>query len=246
MTSRLGAVVAGENTWQPLGKSGGSQAIANYTVCAYLATLMNKFTHWHVCRTSNEAYTRNGCGNMTGHKCCICTSSKDTRVPFHHFPKEPGKRALWLCVFQVQEIDLRPSSRVCTRHFPEGDVKNTPSATLGKRFASPIKQGPRAKRARERSEEKQVHESRARTSLSSSSRSVTPAPVPAPTPVAVSPEPEALTAVAGGQYESDYQVHELPSIDAHQPSSAEVTVSTALLAHVEALEAENQHLKTLQ
>ena len=187
---------------------------------------------------------------MTGHKCCICgnTTSKDPSVPFHRFTKEPGKRALWLRVFQLREENISPNSRVCARHFPEGNVKKTPSITLGKRFASPIKQGPRAKRAKERSVDKQLCESRAQTPLSSSSRSVTPASTSTTSP---EPDHEVLTTVVGDQYDSDYEVHELPSVEEpahHQPtcSSTEVIVNTALLARIEALEAENQHLKRKQ
>ena len=60
---------------------------------------------------------------MTGHKCCICgnTTSKDPSVPFHRFTKEPGKRALWSRVFQLREENISPNSRVCARHFPEGN-----------------------------------------------------------------------------------------------------------------------------
>ena len=39
---------------------------------------------------------------------------------------------VWLSVFGIQESDLIPSSRVCSRHFPEGDVKKSPSMILGK------------------------------------------------------------------------------------------------------------------
>ena len=128
-------------------------------------------------------------------------------------------------------------SRVCSRHFPDGDPK-TPSVTLGKRFASPIKQGPRAKRARERDEQRQLHEHSVTPVTPSSSRSVTPAPVPTP---------QVHTAGAGEQFESDFQVHELPVLDTpQQGQSTKILVNTALLARIEVLEAENARLKTQQ
>ena len=133
---------------------------------------------------------------MTGHKCCVCgnTRTKDSSVSFHRFPKEQKRRSLWLSVFELNEDDIKASTtRVCSRHFPEGDSQKPPSASLGKRyvliqgqrregrggrayvilldeknlkrcsffllgkrFASPIKHGPRAKRARGRDEQRQL------------------------------------------------------------------------------------------
>ena len=52
------------------------------------------------------------------------------------------------------------------------------------------------------------------------------------------------TAVAGEQFDTAYQVHELPSIDT-VPQSSEVLVNVTLLARIEALEAENASLKLL-
>ena len=71
---------------------------------------------------------------MPGQRCCVCniTQVKDTSATFHRFRRDPAMRAVWLSVFGMQESDLKPSSRVCSRHFPEGDVKKTPSMTLGK------------------------------------------------------------------------------------------------------------------
>ena len=87
---------------------------------------------------------------------CVCGNSHDPGVSFHRIPKEPEWRALWLRVFELREEDIKPCTRICSRHFLEGDVKKTPSISLGKRFASPIKQWPRAKRAREREDQRQL------------------------------------------------------------------------------------------
>ena len=100
---------------------------------------------------------------MTGHRCSVCGNSSTSNqiVSFHGVPKEADKRVLWLEVFSIREEDIKPSSRVCSRHFPAGDASKSPSISLGKRFASPIKQGPRAKRAKEREEQRMLKEHQA-------------------------------------------------------------------------------------
>ena len=177
---------------------------------------------------------------MPGHVCCVCGNSrvKDPGVSFHRFPANAERRAVWLRVFELREEDIKPNSRVCTRHFPDGDAKNPPVLTLGKHFASPIKIGPRLKRARQRDEDKQLREHNVTPVTPCSSRSVTPAPS---TPTV---SQKVHTAVAGEQFDTAYQVHELPSIDT-VPQSSEVLVNVALLARIEALEAENASLKLL-
>ena len=61
---------------------------------------------------------------MTGHKCCVCgnTKAKEPGLSFHRIPKEPSRRAVWLQVFMLTEEDMKPSTRVCSRHFPDGDA----------------------------------------------------------------------------------------------------------------------------
>ena len=219
---------------------------------------------------------------MTGHKCCVCgnTRTKDSSVSFHRFPKEQKRRSLWLSVFELNEDDIKASTtRVCSRHFPEGDSQKPPSASLGKRyvliqgqrregrggrayvillddknlkrcsffllgkrFASPIKHGPRAKRARGRDEQRQLDFSRI-SATPSSSRSATPAAQL----VTHNPTPrlQLHIAEAGEQLETDYGVHELPCADnPPQQDSAGIVVSRALLSRIEVLEAENNLLRS--
>ena len=84
---------------------------------------------------------------------------------FHQFPSDPERRSLWLRAMSSR-------IRVCSSHFPDGDVKNDPQVNLGK--ASPLKKGhPRAKRAKRRCEDKELCELREKSE--SRSRSVTPA-----------------------------------------------------------------------
>ena len=37
-----------------------------------------------------------------------------------------------MSVFDLKEEDIKPSMRVCCRHFPNGDAKKMPDMTLGK------------------------------------------------------------------------------------------------------------------
>ena len=153
-------------------------------------------------------------------------------------------------MFDLQESDIKPHHRVCSRHFPNGDAKNDPTTTLGKRFASPIKKGPRAKRAKGREAKKQLSELYSTVSPTpSSSRSVAPSTSEQPA--------EALTAAVGEQLQTDYQVYELPvGADDESDSSSlpaglqscshpqtEVLINIALLARIEYLESENVGLK---
>ena len=196
---------------------------------------------------------------MPGHTCIICGNnpSKDPGVSFHRFPSDASRRLKWRDVFGIGESELKPQSRVCSRHFPDGNTKKDPVVTLGKRFASPLKAThPRAKRAKAREINKQFTD--LKTSVSpfpQSSRSVTPTEgFHTSTPQQIS-----LTAPIGEQLETDYRVHELlsdseggasdiPSTSTsilHEPSeSREVVVNTALLARIESLEAENRYLQS--
>lgn len=61
---------------------------------------------------------------------------KDPGVSFHRFPRDPALRNSWLEIFQLQESDLKPSTRVCSRHFPNGNVKKMPSITIGEFFGN--------------------------------------------------------------------------------------------------------------
>ena len=61
----------------------------------------------------------------------------DKTASFHHFPDDKAdkaRRATWLEVFDIREEDLKPSSRVCSRPFPGGNLKKKPSLKLGTVF----------------------------------------------------------------------------------------------------------------
>lgn len=188
---------------------------------------------------------------MTGKYCCVCgnSQSKDPNASFHRFPKDQRRRAVWLKVFDMKEEDVKPSHRVCSRHFPGADSTKDPESTLGKRFASPIKKGPRAKRAKSRESNKQLRELYGSpiSPTPSTSRSATPYSVPNPA------ENPPLTVEVGEPLHSDYNVHEvsLPDNDASsqtfvQPQSHsqdEILANTALLARIEYLESKVKNLE---
>ena len=110
---------------------------------------------------------------MTGARCCVCgnTKAQDPSVTFHRIPKEPSRKALWLETFNISEED---STRVCCRHFPDGDSHKLPSTTLGKRLASPMKKNDRMKRAKLREKARELSRS-STPCMGHSSRSETPA-----------------------------------------------------------------------
>ena len=91
---------------------------------------------------------------MTGQKCCICgnTSSSDPSLSFHRVTKN------WLKVFKLSKEGIKPSTRIFSGQFPDGNVKKNPSLSLGERFASSVKQRPRAQRANDRDEQRQLRE----------------------------------------------------------------------------------------
>ena len=185
---------------------------------------------------------------MTGKRCIVCGNSyaKDPGISLHRFPSEPAKRAIWLRVFSMQETEIKYHHRVCSRHFPNADPRNDPIATIGKRLASPIKPGPRAKRAKDREVAKG----------DSSSRNVTlPSTVPMkPTAMIASlPTEHAVDSVAEEQVltyrvpESECGNEPINCAALAQSSNSrcetDAVVSTALLARIEYLEAENASLK---
>ena len=78
---------------------------------------------------------------MPGDLCIACgsTRKKDPGASFHRFPVDERWRGVWLRVFQLQETQVKPHTRVCSRHFPGGDATKDPQLGVGKRFASRTK-----------------------------------------------------------------------------------------------------------
>ena len=171
---------------------------------------------------------------MPGHTCTVCGNnrSQDPSVSFHRFPSNPDRRARWLSVFGMEESELRSQTRVCSRHFPDGDAKTEPMATLGKRFTSPIKgKLPRAKRAKSRDVSKEFAEMR---------RSVVSRPVE----TSSLPTPMDLPGDDVGMFNTTLTSSSPAPTSALIGQSSELLVSKALLARIDALEAESSRLKS--
>lgn len=73
--------------------------------------------------------------------CLVCQKTRSPNVSMHRFPPKstPAKRLQWLTAFKLKEHDVLDHHRVCSRHFPNGDIAQPPSLSLGKRFSSPKK-----------------------------------------------------------------------------------------------------------
>ena len=199
---------------------------------------------------------------MPGDSCIVCGNSrkKAPHLSYHRFPTNPVKRSQWLRVFELDPEEVKPHTRVCSRHFMNGDPKNGPQANIGRRFASPVKKGSdRTTRAIERQQTKRNLEVQSilsgdnsvsggsgdpssRISCLPQLQTVTESSVEtAPT------DSEPMTVLVGEQLLDDYRVIDLPddpSTTEATPSSAdEGLVNTALLARIEFLEAECTRLQ---
>ena len=190
---------------------------------------------------------------MTGETCVLCgnTRKKQPQLSYHRLPAHPVKRALWLKEFKLSEDQLKSHSRICSRHFHGGDPRNGPEVSIGKRFASPMKEdAPRTKRANLRQIEKDFQESMA----SCSRRSIIPkspafveltffSPMSSVASTPPPPEPP-MTAQVEEQLDTDYSVHELPTSPiATTPVPSAADRNRPLLACIELLEAENAKLR---
>ena len=61
--------------------------------------------------------------------CLVCghTKGKDGNVGLHRFPKDKSMLHQWLKALNLKVTDIRESSRVCSRNFPNGDISLLPS-----------------------------------------------------------------------------------------------------------------------
>ena len=106
---------------------------------------------------------------------CGNTSSQDPDASFHRLPSDPKRRASWLKAFGVDGSQLKVQSRVCCRHFRDGDSKKEPLMSFRKRFAFPIKgKHAKAKRAKTRDSTKDLADLRSSRFPACLNRSVTP------------------------------------------------------------------------
>ena len=186
---------------------------------------------------------------MPGDRCTVCGNTKatDPSASFHRIPKDLIRRATWTEALQLRKETFGSSTRVCSRHFLNGDPRNTPSILLGKRLASPIKRDPRAKRAKNR-EDQRYQELYSMTPvapvLNASDTATNPKAIAdttqsgslgTPTPATSTPQPQLLIAQVGEQLEMNYTVHELPGPSGMQPEEFHF-INQALLTRIEVLE----------
>ena len=193
--------------------------------------------------------------------CVFCgrIKGKNDKVSMFRFPADEAKRDNWLKALSLSLDEISANTRICSRHFLNGDPSSTPSPDLGKRFASPKKPYlPRSTRAAKRSKSMSVpqkskrchttstpcssHESSVTESYEThetsdtgnARRSTTPADKDVLSPLSVS---------AGEQYFTDYNIHELPSCDDSE-TSARTESEVYVKARAEYLETQ-QKMKQL-
>lgn len=230
--------------------------------------------------------------------CVVCKKTARNQVSMHRIPPKstPAKRQQWLKALQLEEHQIMEYHRVCSRHFPNGDVSQPPSLHLGKRFASPKKmasdRGIRATKRKRLCSPPSISSStslsrdvslRLRSPQSIPSRSATPVslgeaiPSRSATPVSLSEEPSSSTTfisdlpsgsttpvspvsacegisvanirrssvlsssdVCSGE-ESSFETLSTVSATSRR-NETEVVINTALVARIEALEAEKRTL----
>lgn len=181
---------------------------------------------------------------MPGDTCVFCGNSRQN-VSMHRFPKDATLRSEWIKALGLDASTIKDHHRVCSRHFPQGDTKNRPSISLGKRFVSPKKSWTsRAKRAKSR-EDREAERSLFGESSSSNSRHstiVSPSEQDMPSTAQESEEATPLLVSVGEQLRTDYELHDLPTVS-KEDEEAYILLNTGLLAKIEALESENRDLR---
>ena len=168
--------------------------------------------------------------------CCICglTKGKEKEISMFRFPSNETKRQSWLAAFNMNPSEISEHSRVCSRHFLNGDSSNPPSLNLGRKFSSPRK----------------LSLDRGKRVLKRSSRTPTPGPTSKQGKLSMSPtdtiyntsttddDTNSLTASIGEPLMSDYSVHELPGYE------SDMVIDTALKTRIEFLEGETKYLRS--
>ena len=177
--------------------------------------------------------------------CCTCGRSKekDPDISLHRFPKSPEGKKKWMDGLNLSEDVITPESRVCSRHFRDGNPKNPPSIHLGEKFTSgPSIETERGKRRASREVARNVTKRPRTSSIPCTS---TPQSTPKSTP-RVTPdgsrewsESSSVSLVA-----TDSEPFLSQTSSPHYAHNLQVTVNVALASQVEMLTAENQKLKS--
>ena len=195
---------------------------------------------------------------MAGDRCVVCGNSKakDPNISMHRFPAGEMKRKRWIEIMGLAEGKVKQHSRICSRHFRNGDPANGPEKTLGKKFASPKKLwSRRAERAQQRDVIRSLTDR-----LSSPAHRLTPSSSKSPTPTPTmnltssfsqsppcSSDNNSLVHSESEVFESDAQdqastleststdTSSLQSRSGRANQNSEVVVNTALLVRIECL-----------
>ena len=74
---------------------------------------------------------------MSGNFCIFCGMSRlrastDAQLSYHRFPKKQDMQSQWLQALEMSEEQVKPHSRVCSRHFRDGDPMNGARGLVGK------------------------------------------------------------------------------------------------------------------
>ena len=147
--------------------------------------------------------------------CCGQVKRKNEQLSMFRFPSDKAKKEVWLRSLGLSQADISVNTRICSRHFLNGNSSNIPAPDLGKRFASPKKlHNERSSRAIKRLKQTPIPLKCKRpavgleTTPSSSRASSVTVQTPGSTTSAGN---DVLSASAGEQYLTDYNIHELPS-----------------------------------
>lgn len=76
------------------------------------------------------------------HSCIYChAKTLSSIVSMFRFPANLEKRKQWLEALNMTEDMITQNSRLCCKHFLQGNPSSPPFINLGKRFASPNFEG---------------------------------------------------------------------------------------------------------
>jgi len=188
--------------------------------------------------------------------CVVCGSNsaaKNPGVSFHRFPSDVSRRREWLSVYDITEDQYKPYWRICSRHFPGGDVRFAPVLQRGKCVASHATQPTRRAPARQARNDPIARHSCGPPAKQTGTGSTLPAPAP-PALISTVAEPleqahslvrEPSLREPAPLEDKDVAIALAREATTSDPSACSlgVIVHTALLDQVKALDAENQMLK---
>ena len=157
----------------------------------------------------------------------------------YRLPADKTKKEQWISALELQEANITKDTRVCSRHFLNGDTTQIPSRSLGKRFCSPKKRGSVKKL---RLSDSFTVPSKRPVKSTSTTPSASPGPSTSYCGSDSSETNSSLVTTIGEQLLSDYAVHELPG-SSTVTASDNVVLNAGLLARVEFLESEVRRLK---